>query len=46
METWAIILNSVAVTSSFWFGFFLVYDAKLKNNERKKVEKLFKDKRW
>lgn len=46
METFNIILTCISVTSAFWFGFFLWYEGFLKKSERKKVEKLFKDKKW
>ena len=46
METFEIVFNSVLITSAFWFGFFIIYDSKIKSREREKVEKLFKNKRW
>lgn len=46
METWAIVISAMFVTSTFWLGFFIVYDDKLKKIERQKIEKLFKDKKW
>jgi hypothetical protein len=46
MENFHIIVISVSITSSFWFGFFLWYEGFIKKAERKKVEKLFKDKKW
>lgn len=46
METIGIIVLCISGTSAFWFGFMSFYTDVLKNNEKKKIEKFFKDKKW
>lgn len=46
MDTLSIIVTTLAVTTSFWLGFFVVYQDNVKDREKKKIEKLFRDKKW
>jgi hypothetical protein len=46
MDTFSIIITAIASTTSFWLGLFIIYHDKTKDRERKKIEKLFRDKKW
>jgi hypothetical protein len=46
MDTFAIVITVIASTTSFWLGFFIIHFDKAKDRERKKIEKLFRDKKW
>lgn len=46
METLNLIVLVFSATSAFWFGFFSFYTDFIKNKEKKKIEKIFKDKKW
>lgn len=45
MSTFGIIVSCVAFTSTFWLGFFMVYEDRLKKREKEKVNRIFKNKK-
>lgn len=46
MDTLSVIVTTLVVTSSFWLGFFVVYQDNVTEREKKKIEKIFRDKKW
>lgn len=46
MEILNIIVLCISATSAFWFGFFNIYSDFIKKNEKEKVDKIFKNKKW
>jgi len=47
MSNWQLIsvcFSTFCITSAFWFGFFSTYVDKIKDSEKEKVKKIFKNK--
>jgi hypothetical protein len=40
------IVTAISLTSIFWFGVFSSYMDYKKDSDRKKIERIFKDKKW
>jgi hypothetical protein len=46
MDNFSIIITAIASTTSFWLGFYVIQMDKAKDREKRKIEKLFRDKKW
>lgn len=40
-----IVFSTFCITSAFWFGFFSYYVESMKENEKEKVKRIFKNKK-
>ena len=45
MSIFGIVVSTICATSCFWLGFFIVYDNKMKEIEKGKVSRIFKNKK-